>query len=234
MTTAVEAGVRKRKLIFPGLSSAIVSRKTKENSKPRNITSLSKTKRALGEANEIEGPKALPIPSTRNSKLPKRLYWSLKSTPLLVCISGEGEAAGGKRFGENVGKKVKRLKLSNSFNLKIPKFNRMKEEYWGMNERLSTLPIEEVEEESTLVDYWEKKEEYCEKYKKMLLELESEERAEIRCKTSRLTDAGDISAITQQINEEYSATRELILRQKILEEEAILSQYEKIVFSSQK
>ena len=182
---------------------------------------------------ELEDPKVQPIPcatnSTRftpgNSEFAK--CWSSKSIPLLSCISKQAA-----RFKRQRVRKVifaKGCKRNYSFyGLKSGNL----ESHLTVNERLSTLPIEEVEEESMLFDYWEKKEEYNEKYKKIMKELENEERTEIRCKISKLLDNKEINDTIQQIHEEYNMTRDLILKQKILEEEAILSQYGKIVFSN--
>lgn len=225
-----------------------VTFKTKPIPSSKSTINLNKTvdKDISFEFIEMEEPKiqAVPCPITsanytRNCKLSKRQYWSTKSIPLLSYIDKDARSFKG-GIAKNAGRKARGMNLIKAFKYNLS-FHTPRNKEWGhrmldnylmMNERVSTLPIEEVEEESTLVDYWEKKEEYNEKYKKLLLELENEEKAEIRCKTSKLIDRKEINEAIQKINEEYNMTRDLILKQKILEEEAILSQYEKIVFSS--
>ncbi len=95
--------------------------------------------------------------------------------------------------------------------------------------------ILELVEESTITDYWQKKEEVEDKYRKMLGALELEEATEIKHRTSKLLK--QLHQATPQIvvetiagvKEEYEITRSLLLKQKVVEEEEAVSQYEKMV-----
>ena len=91
--------------------------------------------------------------------------------------------------------------------------------------------IKESAEESMLTDYWQRKDELEEKYSKLLMNLELEEAAEIKCRTARLLNgkgkSEDMIEVISSVKEEYEITRSLILKQKISEIEEIISKCQK-------
>ena len=94
--------------------------------------------------------------------------------------------------------------------------------------------IEELEE-NMLTDYWQRKEEIEEKYKQVFSALEVEEATEIRMKVAQLLVRGRnatvefLTDVIAAVKEEYGVIKSLIIKQRILEEEETISQYEKII-----
>ncbi len=93
--------------------------------------------------------------------------------------------------------------------------------------------IQESIEESMLTDYWQQKDELEEKYKRLLDSLEVEEAIEIKYRTGRLmagkstTGAESVMELISAIKDEYYVTRSLLLKQKILEVEEAIGQFQK-------
>ena len=99
----------------------------------------------------------------------------------------------------------------------------------------ASTAIQELAEEGMLTDYWQHKEELEQKYKTLFSALESEEVSEIKCETARLIkeqakkNAEQVMETIKSIREEYESTKRLLCKQKVLEEEEMLSRYEKMI-----
>ncbi len=86
--------------------------------------------------------------------------------------------------------------------------------------------IREFADESMLHEYWMRKEEVEEKYRRLITELESEEKAETEYYTRKSAGRGKNSAERIiSVRQEYERTRVLLLQQKLVEIEEVLSEY---------
>ena len=85
--------------------------------------------------------------------------------------------------------------------------------------------IEESAEESTLHEYWLKKEDIEEKYAKLLANLDAEEKAEITHYAIKARFNAKAGEGILHIKDEYDRTRDLILKLKLMELEEILDGY---------
>ena len=86
--------------------------------------------------------------------------------------------------------------------------------------------IKESEEETMLHDYWQKKDEIEEKYKRLQKDLEVEEAAEISLAVGRVKKEGQIVKDVGLIKEYYANVKSLLSQQKIIELEELLSEYQ--------
>lgn len=86
--------------------------------------------------------------------------------------------------------------------------------------------IRESADESMLHEYWARKDEVEEKYGRLLAELDSEEKTEITHYALREPQNGQsVCDRVLEVRHDYERTRELLLKQKIVELEEILAEY---------
>ncbi len=96
--------------------------------------------------------------------------------------------------------------------------------------RPGQCPIPELAEENMLHEYWQRKEEVEEKYRRLLADLNSEEAIEIKhhiLKVGPSASPGCLAArdVVKRVSDEYDRTRALLLKQQLIELEELLTSY---------
>ena len=92
------------------------------------------------------------------------------------------------------------------------------------------MPSAREHNDSTLKEYWETKDGIEQKYQQLLERLELEEAAEIKHYASKFSHPGnpkeakEVVEVIRKVRENYEVTRRLLLSQKLVEQEEIISQ----------
>ena len=81
-------------------------------------------------------------------------------------------------------------------------------------------------QESVLPDYWKRKKDVVDKYLRLFAELEAEEKAEIYLFVGKNARANFDPMAMYSIREEYERIKDLLLRQKVMELEELLAEFE--------
>lgn len=78
---------------------------------------------------------------------------------------------------------------------------------------------------AVMKEYYRKRKEIAKKYEEMIKTLKEEETAETRCAVLKSKPGKNIEAAMEDIKREYARTENLLLQQKVMEEEELLKSY---------